>query len=129
MPCRPITSCDHDTATVTEVQHDGSALRLDAEDPYCCLTPQSNCASLTNYTLATAPALNEVYNATGLVVVIVVRRFFWCGLHGRGHSQGHVMRKVYTGSWECRRAVRAVSFAAGGSSCAHADDEQCLCWL
>ena len=39
---------------------------------------QDNCAVLTNYTLATAPSLNTVYNATGLVIVITVRRFFWC---------------------------------------------------
>ena len=49
------------------------------ESILCCVTSQNNCATLTNYTLA-SPSRDEVYNATGLVIVITVQRFFWCAL-------------------------------------------------
>ena len=48
---------------------------------------QDNCAVLTNYTLATPASLDSVYNATGLVIIIEVQRFFWfvlCHLKTRG---------------------------------------------
>jgi len=41
---------------------------------------QDNCAILTNYTLAAPAALDSVYNATGLVIIIEVQRFFWCAV-------------------------------------------------
>ena len=76
---QPDVSCSSNDPGPQPSSHDAAtALRSSALLPTGTWRTQGNCATLTNYTLATPASLNTVYNATGLVIVITVQRFFWC---------------------------------------------------